>query len=203
MSIIKTHEVNLYGKLKGITIRLTPLNDKHLPLLYKWNSDPEVTFWCESIDGANDEETVRDIYSYVSPIAYCFLIEIDNKPIGDCWLENMNVQEVIDMYPNLNVKRIDLMIGEKEWWGKGIGSALIGMLTDFAFEHDNVDVLHIPCIFDYNIRSQKAFIKNGYKFIKASDVKDNKKMKQEFHYALRKEDYLPCHTITYERLGQG
>ena len=168
-------------------------------MLYKWNSDPEVTFWCESCDGVNDEETVRDIYRYVSPVAYCFLLEVDGKPIGDCWLQHMNDQDVIDMYPNHNVKRIDMMIGEKEWWGRGIGSALIGMLTDFAFGDDSVDVLHIPCVFDYNIRSQKAFLKNGYKFIMASDVEDNKKMKQEFHYALRKEDYSPCYDRTYAK----
>ena len=199
MSVIKTHEVNLYGKLNGHHIRLRPLTDEHLLLLYKWNADPEVTFWCESGDGANDEETVRDIYSYVSPIAYCFLLEVDGKPIGDCWLENMNVQEIIDAYPNLNMKRIDMMIGEKDWWGRGIGSALIGMLTDFAFEHDGVDVLYIPSVFDYNIRSQKAFLKNGYEFIKASDVEDSKKTKQEFHYALKKEDYSPCYNMTYEK----
>ena len=87
MSVIKTHKVNLHGKLKDYHIRLKPLNGEHLPLLYKWNSDPEVTFWCESCDGVNDEETVRDIYSYVSPIAYCFLLEVDGKPIGDCWLQ--------------------------------------------------------------------------------------------------------------------
>ena len=202
MSIIKTHEINLYGKSKNHYIRLKPLNDEHLPLLYKWNADPEVTYWCEGNDSdeGNNEQTVHDIYGYVSQIAYCFLLEVDREPIGECWLEEMNIQEVIDMYPNLNIKRIDMMIGEKNWWGKGIGSALVGILTDYAFEHDNVDILHIPCVFDYNIRSQKTFLRNGYKFLKAVDVENNKKMKQEYHYVLAKSDYKPCYTITYERI---
>ena len=103
------------------------------------------------------------------------------------------------MYQNLNVKRIDMMIGDKNFGGKGIGSALVGILTDYAFECDNVDVLHIPGVFDFNIRSQKTFLRNGYKFVKAVDVANSKKMKQEYHYALRKEDYTPCYNLTYEK----
>ena len=202
MRIIKTHDINLYGKKNDNLIRLRPLNDEHLPLLYKWNADPEVTYWCEDIDEgtANNEETVHDIYGYVSEIAYCFLIEVNGEPIGECWLEKMNIQEVIDMYPNLNVKRIDMMIGEKDWWEKGIGSALVGMITDYAFEHDNVDILHIPSIFDYNIRSQRTFLRNGYKFVKTTNVENSKKMKYEYHYALTKADWKPCYNITYERV---
>jgi len=201
MSILRTHEINLYGKLKDYNIRLRPLNDGHLPLLYKWNADPEVVYWCEDLEEmeANDEESVRGIYGYVANIAYCFLLEVNGEPIGDCWLEEMNIQEVSDMYPNLNVKRIDMMIGEKDWWGKGIGSALVGMLTDYAFERDNVDIVHIPSVFDFNIRSQKAFLKNGYKFVKAVDV-DGKRVKREHHYALKKSDWTPCYNITYERV---
>ena len=198
--IIQTHDINLYGKKKDFNIHLRPLNDVHLPLLYKWNADPEVTYWCEGNDDGrlfNDEQTVRDIYEYVSPIAYCFLLEVDGEPIGDCWLEQMNIQEVIDMYPNLNVKRIDMMIGEKSWWGKGIGSALVGMLTDYAFIHDNVDIIYIPGVFDFNIRSQRTFLRNGYKFVKAVDVDYNPKVKQEYHYVLPKADWKPCYNITY------
>ena len=201
MNIIKSHDITLIGKLKEYNIQLKPLNDKHLPLLFKWNADPDVTYWCEGSDlpEGNDEKTVCDIYSYVSKIAFCFLLEVNGEPIGDCWLEEMNIQEVSDMYPNLNVKRIDMMIGEKDWWGKGIGTALVGILTDYAFEHDNVDIIHIPSVFDFNIRSQKAFLKNGYRFIKATNVADNKKMKQEYHYALYKADYTPCYNLTYEK----
>ena len=163
MSVIKTHEINLYAKLKNNYIRLRPLNDKHLPLLYKWNSDPEIVYWTDDLPEGEvyGKEDINGIYNYVSNIAYCFLLEVNGEPIGECWLEEMNIQEVSDMYPNLNVKRIDMMIGEKDWWGKGIGSAIVGMLTDYAFEHDGVDIMHIVSVADDNIRSQRAFLKTG------------------------------------------
>ena len=55
---------------------LRPLTDAHLPLLYKWNGDPEVVYWSDDgNDTSFDEETVRAIYSHVSQNALHFLIE--------------------------------------------------------------------------------------------------------------------------------
>ena len=43
MSIIKTHDITLYGG-NDTDIVLHPLCDYHLPLLYKWCTDPEVLY---------------------------------------------------------------------------------------------------------------------------------------------------------------
>ena len=47
MSIIKSHNITLYGGNDEYKIILRPLSDNYLPLLYKWNSDPEVLYWSE------------------------------------------------------------------------------------------------------------------------------------------------------------
>ena len=47
MSIIKTHDITLYGGNDEYNIVLRPLCDEHLPYLYKWNADPEVLYWTE------------------------------------------------------------------------------------------------------------------------------------------------------------
>ena len=39
-----------------------------------------------------------------------------------------------------DVRRIDMSIGEKNYWGKGIGTLFIGMLVKYAFECEHVDV---------------------------------------------------------------
>lgn len=44
MSIIKTHNITLYGGNEIYKIVLRPLSDEHLPLLYKWNADSEVLY---------------------------------------------------------------------------------------------------------------------------------------------------------------
>lgn len=137
MSIIKTHDITLYGG-NDVDIVLLPLCDEHLPLLYKWCADPEVLYWTEGGSAGTNlsygADTVHQIYGGVSQNAFCFLIEVNNIPIGECWLQKMNLPDVKAMYPEtLDVRRIDMSIGEKAYWNKGIGTQFIGMLVDFAF----------------------------------------------------------------------
>ena len=67
MSIIKTHDITLYGGNDAYKIILHPLSDEHLPYLYKWNSDPEVLYWVEGDDVESySPEVVRQIYGGIS-----------------------------------------------------------------------------------------------------------------------------------------
>lgn len=192
MSIIKTHDFTLYGRIDRYDIVLRPLSDEHLPLLYKWNLDPEVLYWTEGgedIIRSYDKETVHDIYGSVSQNALCFLIEINETPIGECWLEKMNLEDVISMYPNSDVRRIDMAIGEKEYWGRGIGTAFLRMVIEFAFTAENVDVLH--CFSeDYNIRSQKVWLKNGFKLVRTDELPQPQRGKLQYHFALTREEFI-------------
>lgn len=198
LSIIKTHDITLYGGTEKYNIVLRPLSDRHLPLLYKWNADPEVLYWTEGgedIQRIYDENIVHIIYGGVSQNALCFLIEVNEKPIGECWLQKMNLPDVISMYPeNVDVRRIDMAIGEKEYWGKGIGTAFIRMLTEFAFCSEHTDVLH--CFSeDYNKRSNRVWLKNGYKFLKSDPLPQPQKGKLQNHYILTKQDFIEKHRV--------
>ena len=94
MPIIHEHNITLHGN-KNIVLR--PLTDKHLPLLYKWNSDLEVLYWSDGDDIIEpyNESTVNLIYGNVSQNAFCFLIEVAGIPVGDCWLQKMNIKNMI------------------------------------------------------------------------------------------------------------
>jgi RimJ/RimL family protein N-acetyltransferase len=191
MPVIRSHDITLHGGNDEYSIILRPLCDEHLPLLCTWNADPEVLYWAEGgedVARSYGEETVRNIYGSVSQHALCFLIEVDGTPIGECWLQKMNLPDVISMYPGLDVRRIDMAIGEKAYWGKGIGTAFVHMLVDLAFTTENVDVLHCLCE-DYNIRSQRVWLKNGFKLVRADELVQPQKGKVQYHYALTREEY--------------
>ncbi len=160
MSIIRTHDITLYGGNDAYKIILHPLSDEHLPYLYKWNSDSEVLYWVEGDDVESySPEVVRQIYGGISQNSLCFLIEVNGEIIGECWLQKMNLPHVKALYAeNADVRRIDMSIGEKSYWGKGIGTLFIGMLVKYAFESEQVDVLHCLCE-DYNIRSCRVWEK--------------------------------------------
>lgn len=194
MNIIQTHDVTLYGGNDKYNIILRPLCDAHLPLLYKWNADPEVLYWTEGgTDNRNrtyGEETVHDIYGGVSQSAFCFLIEVNGVPVGECWLQHMNMPDVKAMYdPSLDVRRIDMAIGEKEYWNRGIGTLFIGMLIDFAFSSEHVDVLHCFCE-DYNVRSRRMWEKHGFTLALAEELPQPQKGKLQLHWRLTRQEFM-------------
>ena len=200
MSIIKTHNITLYGG-NDIDIVLCPLCDEHLPLLYKWCADPEVLYWTES--GTNDTnlsyeaDTVHAIYGGVSQNAFCFLVIAGGVPVGECWLQKMNLPKVKAMYPGclgeqfakratrpeaLDVRRIDMSIGEKAYWNKGIGTQFIGMMINFAFYGENVDVLH--CFSeDYNVRSCRMWQKHGFTLVLSEPLEPQPQKGKLQHHA--------------------
>ncbi len=194
MSIIKTHGVTLCGAAGDHKITLCPLTDEHLSYLYKWCSDTDVLYWTEG--GAAEElapyppELVDQIYGMVSQNAHCFLISVDDTPIGECWLQKMNLSAVLQQYsPGTDVRRIDMSIGEKDWWGKGIGTAFVGMLLDFAFTDQKVDVLHCICE-DYNQRSCRMWEKHGFTRCAAYPLPQPQLGKMQYHYRLTKQEYI-------------
>ena len=186
MSIMKTHDITLYGGTGEYNIILRPLGDEHLPLLYKWNADPEVVFWSDTGNADTfSEDDVRGIYESVSQNAFCFIAEVNEVPIGDFWLQRMNLTEITDKYPGLDVRRIEATIGEKALWGKGIGTAVLGMLIDFAFNGENVDLLYCFAA-DYNVRSQKTLLKQGFVLCGEEDAGAESLRAQKVYHSVRK-----------------
>ena len=191
MSIIRSHNITLFGGNEAYKIALRPLSDAHLPYLYQWNADPEVLYWTEGDDAESyPPEVVHQIYGSISQNNPCFIMEVNGEIIGECWLQKMNMKNIQAMYaPGLDVRRIDLSNGEKANWGKGIGTLIIGMLVKFAFEQEQADVLHCLCE-DYNLRSRRIWEKNGFSLILTEPIPQPHKGKYEYHYRLTKEEYF-------------
>lgn len=190
MSIIQRHDHTLYGA-GNENIVLRPLCDEHLPLLYRWNADPEVVYWSDTGNTESfSEEDVRGMYSCVSKDAFCFLAEVDGTPIGDFWLQRMNLPEVSAKFPTQDVRRIEATIGEKSKWGQGFGTAALGMLIDFAFYSEHADVLYCFAA-DYNLRSQKTLLRQGFVFVGEEALgEDSIRAKKEYHYMQTRQAFI-------------
>ena len=143
---------------------LRPMCEDDWDVLLKWNNDPAVM---ELADHSPCEEStleeLQTIYRWISTHAYCFIMEVDGNPIGECWLQRMNLQRIVAQFPDKDLRRIDLMIGEKELWGRGYGTEVIGLLVEFGFQKKRADAIFAPVMAD-NHRSQRAFQKNGFTY---------------------------------------
>jgi RimJ/RimL family protein N-acetyltransferase len=110
-------------------------------------------------------------------------------PIGECWLQEMNIERVLESYPDMDVRRIDLAIGEKDHWNKGIGTTVIRMLTEFGFQQEEADLIYEPGIADYNPRSLRAFQKVGYEIVGVIEEEPGRKAKRLFDLILTRDRF--------------
>lgn len=143
---------------------LRPMTEDDWDVLLKWNNDPEVLYYAEGSDVTSRSlEETQVIFRSVSHKAFTFIVEVNEKPIGECWLQEMNLGRVLERYPeDMDLRRIDLTIGEKEFWNRGWGTRIIGLLVRFGFEECGADAIFGCDVADYNPRSRRAFEKNGF-----------------------------------------
>jgi len=190
MAIIQEHTITLSKNFGNQHIELIPMTDSHLPILYEWNQRSDVIYWSDTDDVLeHTPSSVDGIYGSISEKAFMFIITLDKKLIGDCWLQDMNLDELTDKHPGKSVKRIDVGISESSFWNKGIGSFINSMLLEFAFMQYNVDLVY-AITNDFNLRAQKCLIKSGFEFDETLEHDETSKGKAEFCYLINKETYM-------------
>lgn len=160
-------------------------------VLGKWNSDPDVLFFAEGDDvKSRSLEETREIYRGVSRHAYTFIAELDGRPIGEGWLQEMNLQNILSRYPReIDMRRIDLTIGAKDLWGRGWGTRMIRLLTRFGFETCGADAIFACGIGRRNPRSRRAFEANGYVLDRATPREPGAKDTEEYDLVLTRRRY--------------
>ncbi|HZO89617.1 MAG TPA: GNAT family N-acetyltransferase [Chthonomonadaceae bacterium] len=113
MDRLRTHNIVLTGD----RVVLRPMREDDWDILLRWNNDPDVLYCSESDTvGVRSLDEIQCLYRGVSQHAFCFIIEVDGAPIGECWLQEMNLPRVLERLPGLDLRRIDIMIGEKDCW---------------------------------------------------------------------------------------
>jgi RimJ/RimL family protein N-acetyltransferase len=183
---LRQHDV----RLSDGPLHLRPMTEDDWDVLLRWNNDPEVLYYSEGGDKTSwSLEDMQAMYRGVSQHAYVFIAELDGRPIGECWLQEMNEERVKSRFPGQDVRRIDLMIGEKALWGKGWGTRIIALLTRFAFQECGTDVIYNPEIGGHNPRSRRAFEKNGYVLVQVLDYPEDRKCTVAYDLILTREAF--------------
>ncbi len=164
MSLIRTHQRTFSD---GV-VTLRPMTDEDLPLLAKWNADLDVLHFSEGEVDPYTEEEVVSLYASLSQTADCYIISLDDRPIGECRMQAIKSPFPEPLASSTDCRRLDIMIGETDCWGKSYGSRAIGLLCRFAFENTSCSHLFAFGLFDYNERARKAFERNGFKIYQST-----------------------------------
>lgn len=143
--------------LKGEKIYLRRLTEHDISDDYlMWMNDYETVKYTESRHYAHTKESLLAFVSSVSNDSnYCFAI-IDN--LTDKHIGNIKIGNIHPIYKYADV---GLILGDKNFWGKGIATEAISLCVKFAFQQLKLYRLYAG-IYNSNIGSIKAFEKNGF-----------------------------------------
>ena len=141
----------------GERIYLRRLTEDDVSEAYvRWINDPDINQYLES---RFYEQTIESTKAFIRSVTndnnYQFGIFIKET---DQHIGNIKIGSINHFHKYAD---IGFLIGEKEYWGKGIASEAIKLATDFAFNTLGLHKLwggaYAP-----NVGSMKAFLKNEY-----------------------------------------
>lgn len=123
----------------------------------EWLADSDVNQYLETRHKKWGVAEIKDFVSdqNKSEDQYLLGIFVDNKHIGNIKIGPINIIH--------SVGTISLFIGDKEYWGKGIATESIKMITRFAVDNLRLRKL-VAGMYSSNLGSLKAFLNAGFSF---------------------------------------
>jgi len=137
-----------------LEVKIRPLQIEDAYTSFKWRNDAEV--WKFTGSKPNKKISLNDELAWISKVikdlsARRFAIIVDSVYVG-----NVQITDLTD-----TKGQIQIFIGNKEYWGKGIASLAIGLVADYAQNELNLLQVYVE-VNPLNQASMKACLKNGF-----------------------------------------
>lgn len=147
-------------KIGGNRIYLRKLDEKDATQKYcDWLNDPEVNKYLET-----KRATIEELRRYIkekNKNPNCLFLGIffkeDEKHIGNIKLEPID-------FKNKKVT-LGMLIGDKEYWGKGLGTEAAKLLVDWAFDNLELEEVNLGVISE-NKAAIRIYEKAGFRIDK-------------------------------------
>lgn len=145
------------SNLSGEKIYLRILSSEDVSAAYvSWMNDYDIVKYTESRFSPQNRESIKQFVTNANNANNTLfgIFSNDNKThIGNIKLGPINW---IHRYADIGI-----IIGNKEYWGKGVATEAINLVVEYAFNQLNLHKL-ISGAYQYNTGSVKAFKKNGF-----------------------------------------
>jgi RimJ/RimL family protein N-acetyltransferase len=160
--------------LEDDQVRLRPLTEDDWPILFRWNRDPDVLWWCEGDDiKEREDRDTEGIARWMAHQGYQFVIESPpGEPVGEMCVQLMNLPR--RLVPGKKIFRLPITIGEKSKWGRGIGTRAVRLALRFAFRDLGADTVCAVDVDSHNERSKNLWKSLGFSVLRSSPDPESK-----------------------------
>lgn len=151
--------------IQGQRIHMVRFESQHLhdPAYYRWLCDQNVVRYigrAELINGISFPE-ITDYVEQLWTNKYCNFFAVFNS-VDDKFIGTAKVNSLTERGLRRDIADVGIMIGEREYRGKGLSSDILRATSVFAFDVLNARKLSAGA-YAINIPVIKAFLRIGYK----------------------------------------
>ena len=150
--------INKKIKIEGCRIYLEVLDEEKATQEYcDWLNDPEVNKYLETKEATIDElkQYIKDKNEDPNCLFLGIFLKENNKHIGNIKLEPIKFD---DMRATMGI-----LIGGKDYWGKGMGTEATKLLVDYAFNILDIREVNLGVISE-NKTAIRVYEKVGFKY---------------------------------------
>lgn len=190
--------------LKGEEVFLRPFEVEELPelarLITKWVNDEIVTYYMfTGQKPQNSEQVATDLKKQLEEKTNILFLIADlktQKPIGYAGLYNIHL--------TARKAEFRILIGEKDFWGRGYGTEVTELVTYYGFDRLNLNRIYLGYTAQ-NKGAGRAYEKAGYSYegTLKEDIYRNSQYYDAIRMAiLRKDYYQKFYKLHSERFKQ-
>jgi RimJ/RimL family protein N-acetyltransferase len=144
--------------IPGERVRLRALERDDVPTFVRWFNDPEVRHYLAAYLPMSMAQEERWLEARLdAKDEFFFVVEalVDDvfTPIGTICLVGIDWKN--------SIANFGTMIGEKTYWGQGLGTEATRVLLRFAFEELNLHRVQLD-VYDFNARAIRCYEKAGF-----------------------------------------
>lgn len=146
---------NLVAETERIFLRETKLSDVTQEYV-NWMNDPEVTRYMEARFGNHTIESVKNYVDNIkkeNSVLLAIIAKEHNKHIGNIKLGPIDRNHAFTI--------LGVMLGDKNYWGKGYGPEAIKLAVSYAFTKLGLRKINAD-VYENNVGSMRAFQKAGF-----------------------------------------
>lgn len=150
--------------IEGERVGFTELKEEYVEQYRDWINDLEVSQFITHFGNILTQEAEEDWYrAQAESDEPTFTIHHlpDDKPIGNCGIHN------IDRCNDHG--EMGILLGEKEYWDRGLGTEAVRLITDFGFAAVGLHGISLS-VKSFNKRARRVYEKVGYQV--AGKVRD-------------------------------
>jgi RimJ/RimL family protein N-acetyltransferase len=171
---------------QGAAARLTAITKDDLPILARWHADAGFQRLLDA--RAARPQTEDDVNKWVDNAQrntndYLFAV----RPLAGEDL--LGFVELDGIHWNRGVAWLTIAIGDRDNWGKGIGTEAIDLTLRFAFHELNLHRVQLT-VFEYNDRAIAVYERLGFQregIFRESLYRDNRRYDMYLYGLLRRE----------------